>query len=300
MTMTSAIAARAQSPLVPVALLLALLGLIGGELALATAEGPPVADRMAPPATVTVPVRSFAYRPAGSFVREGVPIDAPLASISDAQPLEIMVHQVSAADYARCVADKMCTAAAPRRRAEGDVPVTGVSFDDAQAYAVWLSAATGLRWRLPTEAEWVQAAGSKFVDDALNIETDAGNPAERWIANYEREAALGDGAIADVLPRGSFGRNEYGVADFAGSVWEWTSTCDSRTRLDADGNVLSTLQSCGVRILEGRHRSGMSTFVRDGRSGACSVGAPPDNLGFRLVRDRDDLDLVAWLTSLFV
>ena len=30
----------------------------------------------------------------------------------------------------------------------------------------------------------------------------------------------------------------------------------------------------------------MSTFVRDGRSGGCSVGAPPDNLGFRLVKER--------------
>jgi hypothetical protein len=40
-----------------------------------------------------------------------------------------------------------------------------------------------------------------------------------------------------------------------------------------------------VRFLEGRHRTPMSTFIRDGRSGGCSVGAPPDNLGFRLVRE---------------
>jgi hypothetical protein len=26
--------------------------------------------------------------------------------------------------------------------------------------------------------------------------------------------------------------------------------------------------------------------VRDGRAGGCAVGAPPDNLGFRLVRER--------------
>jgi hypothetical protein len=29
----------------------------------------------------------------------------------------------------------------------------------------------------------------------------------------------------------------------------------------------------------------MSYFVRDGRRGGCAVGAPPDNLGFRLVRE---------------
>ena len=31
----------------------------------------------------------------------------------------------------------------------------------------------------------------------------------------------------------------------------------------------------------------MSAFVRDARTGGCSVGAPPDNLGFRLVKERN-------------
>jgi len=30
----------------------------------------------------------------------------------------------------------------------------------------------------------------------------------------------------------------------------------------------------------------MSNFIRDGKSGGCAVGTPPDNLGFRLVRER--------------
>ena len=36
----------------------------------------------------------------------------------------------------------------------------------------------------------------------------------------------------------------------------------------------------------------MSTFVRDARGGGCTIGAPPDNLGFRLVRER------GWWTAL--
>jgi hypothetical protein len=31
----------------------------------------------------------------------------------------------------------------------------------------------------------------------------------------------------------------------------------------------------------------MTDFVRDARSGGCSAGVPPTNLGFRLVRDDD-------------
>jgi hypothetical protein len=30
----------------------------------------------------------------------------------------------------------------------------------------------------------------------------------------------------------------------------------------------------------------MSNFIRDGKSGGCAVGTPPDNLGFRLVHDQ--------------
>lgn len=65
-----------------------------------------------------------------------------------------------------------------------------------------------------------------------------------------------------------------------------TPSCGGRTSLDAAGTEVSHLDSCGVRYLEGRHRTAVSGFVRDAQSGGCSVGAPPDNLGFRLVRER--------------
>ena len=42
-----------------------------------------------------------------------------------------------------------------------------------------------------------------------------------------------------------------------------------------------------MRVVEGRHRAYMTDFVRDARSGGCSAGVPPTNLGFRLVRDDD-------------
>lgn len=70
----------------------------------------------------------------------------------------------------------------------------------------------------------------------------------------------------------------------AGNVWEWTQTCHRRVHVDAAGSVLSEVPACGIRVLGGRHRTPMSFFVRDARSGGCSVGVPPDNLGFRLVR----------------
>ena len=44
----------------------------------------------------------------------------------------------------------------------------------------------------------------------------------------------------------------------------------------------------GVRVVEGRHRTYISDFIRDARAGGCAIGTPPTNLGFRLVREDDD------------
>jgi formylglycine-generating enzyme required for sulfatase activity len=124
------------------------------------------------------------------------------------------------------------------------------------------------------------------VDIALGVANDAKNPAERWIAAYEQAATLGEAGPATPQPIGSAGRNEFGIADLSGNIWEWTATCGSRTSLDAQGGKLAEIENCGVRYLEGRHRTAMSDFVRDAVGGGCSAGVPPDNLGFRLVRDR--------------
>lgn len=291
--MTTAPARDGRATLVlPGLLLVALLvtiGLQSGAVSFRRA-----ADAGLDPEAVIVAARPYTYRAPGDFLRDGRVVDGPLVAVTAPAPLEIMTYQVSASEYARCVAEAACRKAEPRRRGFGDVPATGVSYDDATDYARWLSDKTGQAWRLPTVAEWVLAAGSRAVDPALALEG-SDNPADRWLAAYERESALNDAAAAPVA-RGTFGMNEFGVADLAGSVWEWTSTCSTRTTVGPDGNVLSRVEACGVKELEGKHRTRMSDFVRDAQSGGCSTGTPPDNLGFRLVRDPTPLEaMLRWI-----
>lgn len=291
--MATILAAHSPATLVlPGLLLAALATTIGVQTGIVNLQ---LAQPGIAPQTTLIAPRPYAYRAPGDFLRGTAAIDGALIAVTNPAPLEIMTYQVSAADYSRCVDDGGCAPAEPRRRGVGDVPATGVNFDDATAYATWLSAKTGETWRLPTVAEWAFAAGSKATDPALEVDG-SNNPADRWLAAYQREAELSENSSAAPSTRGTFGANELGVADLAGSVWEWTTTCNSRTTLGPAGEMLHHIEWCGVKVLEGRHRTLLSDFVRDAKAGGCSTGVPPDNLGFRLVRDRGPIGaLLGWL-----
>ena len=138
-----------------------------------------------PSAFVELRPGAVSYRAAGDFTRAGKPVEAPLASVRFTQPLSIMKHQVSAADYQRCVDAAGCRALSAGVQALADRPAVQVSWHDADAYAAWLSRKTGEHYRLPTDEEWAYAAGSHYKDD--NLPVDANDPSKRWIARYDRE-----------------------------------------------------------------------------------------------------------------
>jgi len=241
------------------------------------------------PAAITVSLLpgSIVYPMPGEFLKDGRPQRNPRLRQQFDERLEIMTYQVSGADYADCVAAGGCQPSQETRAIPDDAPVTGVSYLDADAYARWYSEATGDHWRLPSDEEWAFAAAERFTGEFEGVEDDADNPARRWLTSYKAEVALD--RSPDPLPRsrGSFGVNSRGLADLSGNVWEWTSTCYVRATLAADGvGVESSIDNCGVHVVEGFHRTYMSNFVSDGKSGGCAVGTPPDNLGFRLVRDQ--------------
>ena len=243
--------------------------------------------------TIAVAPGAFLFRLPGEYLRNGQPVDAPARMVKFRAGFDIMKFQVSAADYALCVADGACKASDVATA--GNTPVTGVSYRDAEAYAAWLSDRTGQAWRLPSDEEWSFAAAERLHDDALGLPDD-GNPATRWLARYRSEAAGKIERDAQPKPRGHFGANSKGIIDVAGNVWDWTSTCYSNATLASGTTIARSVENCGVRVVDGRHRGYMSAFLRDGKSGGCAAGLAPDNLGIRLVRD--PVSLVAMLKML--
>jgi formylglycine-generating enzyme required for sulfatase activity len=236
------------------------------------------------PPVITVEAGTFHYRQPGEFYRSGFAVDGPKTEEVVSRSVTIMKYQVNTLDYDACVAESACPARDSATPSRADMPVTGVSHDDATAYAGWLSEQTGALWRLPDDRELAFAAAEDFPEDALGVDADSGNPALRWLADYEREAARKRSRDPEPLPYGSFGENGHGLADFAGNVWEWTSTCNRRVDL-ANNGAASAVETCGVYIAAGKHRAPLSSFIRDPKSGGCAVGVPPDHVGFRLVKD---------------
>jgi formylglycine-generating enzyme required for sulfatase activity len=233
---------------------------------------------------IAVASRDATYRVAGEFTRDGRPVNAPLVNSYFPSDLVVMKTQVSVADYDRCVREGGCRAADGRTGLPSNVPVVGVNWEDASAYARWLSRKSGQKWRLPTDEEWAFFAAERFNDDA--VRTGGDDFSERWLAKYEAEASRDVAADRTVRPIGSFGVNQVGLADLAGNVWEWTDTCFTRRKIDTNGLVVGApTENCGVRVVEGRHRAYVTNFIRDARAGGCAVGVPPSNLGFRLVRN---------------
>ena len=141
-----------------------------------------------------------------NFLPKAVPVSAP-AERRRVGRFRIMARQVSAADYGRCVASGDCKPADNRMAGDRDVPVTGVNYLDATAYAAWYSRETDQAWRLPTAEEAAAAAGERFSGDAFSgASEDPSNPAVAWIRRYREEAATKRPADPLLKPRGFTGQ----------------------------------------------------------------------------------------------
>jgi formylglycine-generating enzyme len=175
-------------------------------------------------------------------------------------------------------------------------PVVCVSWEDASAYAQWLSQKTGKRYRLLTEAEWEYAAragtaGARFWgDDAMQACVYA-NGADLATKSRIADAGAGGGVHCDdrhayTAPVGSYRPNAFGLYDMLGNAGEWTQDCWNGNYHGApqDGSAW-TAGDCVLRAVRG----GAWDDVPQGLRAAYRVGSPTVirlySRGFRVARD---------------
>jgi formylglycine-generating enzyme required for sulfatase activity len=285
---------KPQALRVPPVLLFAAAALVVAAVTWNLSSSPTV-PHFSAPQTISVLPKTVSYRMSGEFQLNSLPVDGQLQPVTLQKPMEIMKYQVSEQQYSQCVSDGACPVDASANR-----PVTGISFLDAEKYGFWLSHKTGDNWRLPTDQEWAALAGSRYADDAVGSAAGAADPSRRWLDRYANES--GKAGVPDpvIHASGFFGANENGLMDLSGNVWEWTSACYSRSTISDDGQVASAIANCGVRVVEGRHRAYMTDFIRDAKTGGCAIGAPPGNLGKRLIREEPGFLSRQWLRRFFM
>ncbi|HLZ69487.1 MAG TPA: SUMF1/EgtB/PvdO family nonheme iron enzyme [Dehalococcoidia bacterium] len=92
-------------------------------------------------------------------------------------------------------------------------PVVGVRWQDAVDYCAWLSARTGRRLRLPTEAEWEYAARGG-VEGGLY-------PWGNGLPLTASGLPLADAPMDRPAPAGSGPANPFGLRDMGWNVHEW-------------------------------------------------------------------------------
>ena len=95
-----------------------------------------------------------------------------------------------------------------------DWPVMMVDWACANAYAAWLSARTGLPWRLPHEIEWEKAA--RGVDGRFFPWGDFLDPT--WCRMRDSVPGKGTPAVVDSYP---VDESPYGVRGMAGNCRDW-------------------------------------------------------------------------------
>lgn len=138
---------------------------------------------------------------------------------------------------------------------ENNQPAVNLSWNDAKAFAEWLSWESGSnqRFRLPTEAEWEYAARAGAttryfwgddIDPRYANFSDRNDPTGASISSLDDDHAI-------TAPVGSYQPNALGLFDMAGNVWEWTCS-EYNPSYNGDEQRCSTARpNEGQRVVRG-------------------------------------------------
>ena len=181
-----------------------------------------------------------------------------------------------------------------------DHPVVCIGYDDAAAYAAWLSKKTGKPYRLPSDAEFEYAlrAGTSTPwywgergEDGCGIANmmSAGTVAKLGYPKSIANRFICSTPRAFSLPVGSFPPNPFGLHDMVGNAFEWVADCNApdNSTAPADGRARST-GDCGRHYLKGGAFHTPFWLTRSAVRGAPLAGdIRMFTMGIRLARSLD-------------
>lgn len=156
----------------------------------------------------------------------------------------------------------------------GERPVVNISWDDAIAYANWLSKTTNKHYRLPTAAEWEYAARGNTTSSYWwgNNKDDA---QERANCRYGCKSLWASFFNNKTQPVGSFPPNDFGIHDTAGNAAEWVNDCADKT----------PAQACLKRAVRGGSFVSKVESITASSQVAITASKSRKSIGLRLAQD---------------
>jgi formylglycine-generating enzyme required for sulfatase activity len=179
------------------------------------------------------------------------------------------------------------------QRAAPQQPVMHVSWNDAEAYTIWLSKETAHLYRLPSEAEFEYALragssgaypwpGSKPPSGAGDLAGGDASPSGR----HWGDAFIGysDGYWGPA-PVAHFTANAFDLFDMVGNLSEWTQDCwhDSYRRAPDDGSAWVN-PGCPKRVVRGASWASSPQQARSAWRAPNDADSGSARIGFRVVR----------------
>lgn len=166
---------------------------------------------------------------------------------------------------------------------DDDCPMYYVNSADIQRFLTALNEKTGKEYRLPTEAEWENAArGSALGHGYLHSGSNSIDKVAWYIDNSGRKTH----------PVGTLAPNELGIYDMSGNVWElcsdWFGPYGTDAQIDPTGPALPNPRD-PCYVARGGALDYENTFCSVSYRMRCPPGADNYHLGFRLALTLDDV-----------
>jgi formylglycine-generating enzyme required for sulfatase activity len=183
----------------------------------------------------------------------------------------------------------------PSKFKGSDRPVERVSWDEAIEFCDRLSAKTGKRYGLPSEAQWEYACRAGTTTPFYFGETISTDVANYRGTDWEYEGKTypgfyGTGSRGEYRQEttnvGDFPPNEFGLSDMHGNVWEWCADPwhDSYKNAPIDGSIWKTKPSNdSYRLLRGGSWYDFPSYCRSAFRSRNERDVRGSNIGFRLL-----------------
>lgn len=229
----------------------------------------------------------------GMFARgvsDGEPDARPVRQVR-LSPFWIGVHEVTAQQFMQFVSEAAypyrVQYSVPEEAGQSARAMVGVSWTDARAFTMWLSAQTGGVYRLPTEAEWEFAArGPNGFREPWGNEQGQPQVTGNWALTSPSELRAPRPLVRSV---GSFPRDRspFGLMDMAGNASEWCldEYDPSYYSWSQDRDPSGPVETTGIKVRRGG--SWNSPWTKDFavRRDHSAMNLPYTGFGFRVVRE---------------